>query len=277
MPGPAIRDLFEAVESLPPLPTVAMRVVQLCNDPRSNAADLVTVVSADPGLTARMLRTANSPVYRRLTEVTSIQQAIVAMGFSQARNLALTGALATAYPPEPAGSAFRMSLFWRHSLAVAFRASDLVRRSRAGDPASAFTAGVLNNIGRLVVYHHNRQALEEAVLAAHAEGVPLDDIEQRELGYDHAQAGGLLAIRWGLPGGICAAISRHHQGPPGSLANAVADADAFCTAHGIGPGYVISGAVDGCEHEADFATLVARVDTLMAAITGAHDHIVRAA
>lgn len=259
-------DLVAAIDALPPLPGVAARVVRLCNDPRASAADLVTVVSADPGLTARLLRAANSSVYRRLGDVTSIQRAVMLIGFTQARNIALTGALAATFAPESARSRFRLSLFWRHSLAVAFRASDLARGNRQPDPAAAFTAGLLGNVGRLVIYNRHRSALERAVRLARSANCPIEAIERDLLGYDHAEAGGLLATNWGLPGEIAAAIACHHAPEAGSLASFVADAEAFCARNGLLAGYDAEAASADSPPDPEFSGLLSRVDTLMAAI-----------
>src|SRR5690606_41794545 len=86
-------EIARAVAARPPLRAVALRVVEVAQDPGSSAADLATVVSADPGLSAAVLRAANSAAYRRLSEVTSVRQALVVLGFEQARNIAVSSAI----------------------------------------------------------------------------------------------------------------------------------------------------------------------------------------
>lgn len=279
MPRPAhangsalARDrILEAVNALPPLPAVALRVMQVAQDPKSSAAQLALVVSADPALSARMLRVANSAAYRRSREVTSVQEALVVLGFVQARNIAISTAITGAYPADTLHVLFRIDAFWRHSLAVAFRASDLAGRTRRLDVPSAFTAGVLHNIGRMAMFHADPAGLDQAIAEAIRSGRSIEEVEREQLGYDHAELGGLLAEKWKLPADICAAIGQHHQeageGQP-TLASVVAEADRFCVSHGILPGYVVPGAPGVVVvPDGEVAQVLKQVDTLMASIT----------
>jgi len=232
-------QIVAAVESLPPLPAVAFRVVATAQDPKTSAKDLALVVSSDPGLTAKLLRIVNSAAFGRRRHVTSIQEALVLLGFIQARNIAVASAIAGTYPPDPGNALFRISSFWRHSLAVAFKASEAAARTRV-DPPTAFTTGVIHNIGRLAIFNADPAGLDQAVVRAITEDVPLETIEHEALGYDHAEIGGLLAAKWGLPEEIQEAIAGHHSTPNATpLTRLVADADRLCVDHGILPGYVV--------------------------------------
>jgi putative nucleotidyltransferase with HDIG domain len=227
-----------AMDSLPPLPAIALRVVQVVQNPDSSAADLATVVSADPGLSAQFLRVANSAAYRRSREVSSVKDALVLMGFSQARNLAIGGAIATAFPPDALHALFRIETFWRHSLAVAFQAGRIAERTKSVDVATAFTAGVLHDIGRLAMFHADPSGLDQAVAQHLKREEALEDVELAVLGYDHSAVGGRLAARWGLPEDVSEAISRHHEPDldPSTLPGVISAADQFCIAAGFHSG-----------------------------------------
>lgn len=227
-----------AMDSLPPLPAIALRVVQVVQDPDSSAADLATVVSADPGLSAQFLRVANSAAYRRSREVSSVRDALVLMGFSQARNLAIGGAIATAFPPDALHALFRIETFWRHSLAVAFQAGRIAQRNSTVDVATAFTAGVLHDIGRLAMFHADPSALDQAVAKHIAGEGGLEEIELSVLGYRHSEVGGRLAARWGLPEDVTEAIINHHDEDldPKTLSGIISTADKFCMAAGFHSG-----------------------------------------
>ena len=239
-----------AMDSLPPLPAIALRVVQVVQDPNSSAGELATVVSADPGLSAQFLRVANSAAYRRSNEVSSVKEALVLIGFSQARNLAIGGAIATAFPPDALHALFRIETFWRHSLAVAFQAGRIAQKLSSVDVATAFTSGVLHDIGRLAMFHADPSGLDQAVAKHLAGEGTLEEIELEVLGYSHGQVGGRLAGRWGLPEDVTEAITLHHEADldPKTLPGVIATADQFCMAAGFH---------SGVEHPAPLGTQLA--------------------
>ena len=269
---PIAGDITRALDALPPLPAVAMKVMQVAQDPKSSATDLAMVVSADPGLSARILRVVNSAAYRRAKEVTSVQQALVVLGFVQARNIAISSAITSAYTPDSLNALFRISAFWRHSLAVGFRSADIAARGRRLDVPSAFTAGILHNMGRLAMFYADPAGVDQAVALAIGQDRALDEVERELLGYDHAELGGLLAEKWKLPLEIREAVAQHHThgATESSLAAVVAAADEFCVAQGIFPGYVIppSEAREVVLPD-EVSRLLRQVDTLMELVAGA--------
>lgn len=265
-------DVAAAVEALPPLPAVALRVMQVAQDPKASASDLAMVVSSDPGLSGRILRVVNSAAYRRSREVTSVQEALVTIGFVQARNMAVSGAIAGAYAPDALNALFRIDRFWEHSIAVAFRAAQLASAAPGIDVPSAFTAGILHNMGRLALYYADPAAMDQAVARALGEGRPLDDVEAEILGVDHAEVGARLAQKWNLPGAIREAVALHHSPAPRSdtLAGCVALADRYVCENGLLPGYVVPPEV-GHQWPAPqpaFAELLRQVGALMELVTG---------
>jgi putative nucleotidyltransferase with HDIG domain len=264
-------DVLEAVEALPPLPAVALRVMEVAQNPKSSASDLALVVSSDPGLSGRLLRVVNSAAYRRAREITSVQEALVTVGFVQARNMAISGAIAGAYAPDALNVLFRIDVFWRHSIAVAFKAAELAGRGRRLDVPSAFTAGILHNMGRLAMFYADPAGLDQAVAEAMQRDVTLEEVEQELLGFDHAEIGGRLATRWNLPEPIRTAIAHHHEEVEGeaSLAGCVAAADRYVCANGLLPGYVVPPKPGETRAVAqDYAHLAKQVDALMELVTG---------
>ncbi len=270
-PGDASRGPLSAVDALPPLPAVALRVMQVAQDPKSSASDLAIVISSDPGLSARILKIVNSAAYRRSREITSVQEALVMLGFVQARNVAISGAIAGAYAPDAGNALFRIETFWRHSIAVAFKASELAGKSRRLDVPSAFTAGILHNMGRLAMFYYDAAGLDQAVAEAIRRDLPLESIEYELLGFDHTDIGGKLAEKWHLPEDIAEAI-RHHHGDHGAevtLRGVVSAADAFCVENGVLPGYVIPGPLgQRGDPGDDFLRLMKQVEALMQLVTG---------
>ena len=265
------QKILAAIDALPPLPAVAIRVMEVAQDPKSSASDLALVVSLDPGLSGRLLRVVNSAAYRRSREITSVQEALVTLGFVQARNMAISGAIAGAYSPDALNALFRIEVFWRHSIAVAFKAAEFAGKSRRLDVPSAFTAGILHNMGRLAMYYADPAGLDQAIAEAMARGVLLEDVESELLGADHAEVGGILARRWKLPADIQDAVARHHTAPGDevSLAGVVASASRFIAANGLLPGYIVP---PEAGHDPvvspEFAQLSRQVDSLMELVKG---------
>ena len=264
-------DILSAIEALPPLPAVALRVMEVAQNPKSSASDLALVVSSDPGLSGRLLRVVNSAAYRRSREITSVQEALVTIGFVQARNMAISGAIAGAYAPDALNALFRIEVFWRHSIAVAFKAAELAGKSRRLDVPSAFTAGILHNMGRLAMFYADAAALDQAIAACLARSESIESLEVEILGFDHAVVGGLLAKRWNLPADIQDAVARHHIADPAeiSLAGVICAADQFATANGLLPGYVVPPAYGEVPLPApEFLQLSKQVDSLMELVKG---------
>lgn len=261
-------EVARALTALPPLPSIALRVMQVAQDPKSSAAELALVVSADPGLTATVLRVANSAAYRRAQPVTSIQQALVLLGFMQARNIAISSSITGSYAPDAANALFRIDAFWRHSLAVALRASEEAGRSGRIDAPTAFTAGIVHNMGRLAMFYADPAGLDQAVAEAMRTGVPLEQAELEMLGYDHAEMGQQLGQKWKLPEAVCEAVGSHHTvSGPTTLGGLIAASDAYCCEHGVLPGYVIPG-LRKPGQDAVFERLIRQVDGLMETIIG---------
>jgi putative nucleotidyltransferase with HDIG domain len=245
--------------------------MEVAQNPKSSASDLALVVSSDPGLSGRLLRVVNSAAYRRSREITSVQEALVTLGFVQARNMAISGAIAGAYAPDALNALFRIEVFWRHAIAVAFKASELAGKSRRLDVPSAFTAGILHNMGRLAMYYADAAGLDQAIADAMGRGLTLEEVEPEVLGYDHAEVGGLLAQRWKLPADIQDAVRRHHSAPPDelTLAGVVSGADQFVVGNGLLPGYVVPPRLGERPMPApEFHQLSRQVDSLMELVKG---------
>ena len=262
-------EIARTLEALPPLPAIALRVMEIAQDPKSSAKDIAPLISADPGLTAAMLRVANSAAYRRSRDVTSVQEALVALGFVQARNIAMSTAITGAYAPSAANALFRIEAFWRHSIAVGLQASKLAAKARGVDPASAFTAGILHNIGRLAMFYANPAGLDQTVAEVMRRGVTIEFAERVLMSYDHAELGAVLGEKWRLPAEIVEAIRNHHGGPwdEPSIGSIIAEADRYCVAHGILPGYIIPRSVKS-EPDQEFDRLRAEVGSLMELVNG---------
>lgn len=207
-----VAELVQGVSGLVTLPDVFIRINQLVDDPNSNVADIARVVSQDPSFTVRLLRVANSPFYGFSSTIDNVSRAVLVIGTSQMRNLALSMSVARTFDGLP-NNLVTMDNFWHHSLYCALTARVLARRARKCDPEAAFTAGLLHDIGELIIFNRLPEQAKEALLLVldQVDDLPVYLAERQILGFDHAQVGGELARQWRLPPLLEECIAFHHS------------------------------------------------------------------
>lgn len=202
------QQIVESVRDLPSMPAVVMELLSSIDNEEIDIVVLAKKVSYDQALTARTLRLANSSSYGLQIKVTTIQQAITYLGFQTTRNL-ITAAAVTGCFPSGLCPGFNDKAFWRHSIATAACARSLARRMRFNQDV-AFTAGLLHDIGRLVLVTADPKAYGD-VIARHArEDSEWEEAERAVLGVDHVEAGAALAQHWNFSDTIRQAITYHH-------------------------------------------------------------------
>lgn len=207
-----IADLVKNVGELVSLPDVFIRINQMVEDPDSSIDDIVKVISQDPSFTARLLRIANSPFYGFSSTIETVSRAVTLIGTSHVRNLALSTSVARAFEGLPNGLV-SMDNFWHHSLYCALIARILSRMSGEGNQEAMFTAGLLHDIGELVIFNRLPEQAKEALLLVLDSGdsLPVFEAERKTIGFDHAQVGGELARQWNLPPLLEESIACHHD------------------------------------------------------------------
>lgn len=202
-------DVVRNLDDLPSLPAVVMELLNSIDQDDVDISVLAKKVSHDQALTAKTLRLANSPLYGLQVKVTTIQQAITYLGFQTTRNLitaaAVTGCFAEGHCPG-----FDHKAFWRHSIATAACAKVLARQMRFNQDY-AFTAGLLHDIGRLVLVScfPNQYSITLAYREEH--DCYLLEAERKVLGVDHVDAGMALAEHWNFSDTMRLAIGGHHD------------------------------------------------------------------
>lgn len=229
--------ILDSVSSLPPLPAAVQRLLSLAKQIDADFQEIALVIEADQTLTARTLRAANSALYGVSRRVQTVRQATVLLGRETILNLAIgasvlgmQNSLSGAWPGDPAA-------FWRHSIAVASVARDLARHLRLADPEEAFVAGLLHDIGKLILLGHFGERYLQVLKAAQYGAKPLFRLEREVLGTDHAAVGQALCVHWNIPSTLAQAIAEHHSDGPaatGSTADVVRDANDLVKAVGLG-------------------------------------------
>lgn len=201
-------QLAAGVQDLPSLPAVVMELLSSIEQDDIDISVLAKKVSYDQALTAKTLRLANSSSFGLQVKVTTIQQAITFLGFQTTRNL-ITAAAITGCFPSGRCPGFHDKAFWRHSIATAACARALARRMRFNQDI-AFTAGLLHDIGRLVLVSAQPEAYAAVVRWRAQHDGDWQAAEQAVLGIDHVDAGVALADHWNFSSTMRQAIAYHH-------------------------------------------------------------------
>lgn len=197
-------------ENLPVLPQVASAVLKLADDPNASAKNLEKLIERDPALAAKTLRVANSSYYG-LSNISTIARAISILGLNTIRSLVISVSYQQMIGGRISAKNFDKVEFWSHSLAVATAARILGKMQRPDKAEELYIAGMMHDVGWLVLDRFDPLDLEEAIRVSNTEIVPMHVSEQRLLGFDHGVVGGLLAEKWGLPASLNSAISHHHN------------------------------------------------------------------
>jgi len=204
----APEQLVEGLHDLPSPPAVVLDLLGTLEDDDIDISVLAKKVSLDPVLTAKTLRLANASFFGLQVKVTTIQQAITFLGFQTMRNL-ITAAAVTGCFPTGRCPNFNDKAFWRHASANAVCARALARRMRFNQDV-AFTAGLLHDLGQLVLACRHPDAYSAVLAWRRQHDCPLIEAERAVLGGDHVDAGVALAKHWHFSDVMRQAIARHH-------------------------------------------------------------------
>jgi putative nucleotidyltransferase with HDIG domain len=266
-------DIMADVNRLESLPNVVLKALELINDPRSTPQQLAAALSLDQGLTTRVLALASSAFFGVGRRSLSLRESLVRVGFNAVRSLVITAAVAPALDRPLPGYVLDRGQLWRHSVACGLCARNVAAMVGYRDREEAYIAGLLHDIGKLIIDRHLRGEFAQVFAMAEQQRIPFIEAERMIIGFDHAQIGEIVLEKWQLPAGLSEAVGKHHaplQSSGTSLLPAIIHvADAITLMLGIGVGG------DGLYYAADYEVVrqlgldVPRIETLMAQLTEA--------
>lgn len=191
-----LAEFFETAK-LPIMTEVAHSLVRTLNDPDASAAQIETIISKDPVLTANLLRMANSAQFGLSRQVLSLDHAITMLGMSRIRSLALSTSISTAFPAIPG---LDRKSFWKYCMVCAGYAQWLA--GGAGlDPQQAWLSGMMMRLGELLIGQRSPDSLVE-IESPPAHSLARWEREHRLLGFDEVQVTAVLARHWNFPEAI---------------------------------------------------------------------------
>ena len=210
-PFEKVKVLIKKVDKLLALPFTVIKIIKLCNDPSSNPRDIERPIKSDPAVAAMIIKRANSAFYGGMGPVKSMQRAIVRLGMRSTRNIAASFSVLKLFPKEDKNLGFNRTWFWMHSLTTGICAQLLAAELKIKHPEDAFIAGLLHDIGKMVLDDFMNDEYYQALQKANTEGIPIRNAEMSIFDVSHAYIGSKVAKTWEFPPIIIEAIERHHH------------------------------------------------------------------
>ncbi|NCC23772.1 MAG: HDOD domain-containing protein [Deltaproteobacteria bacterium] len=199
------------VQSILPFSPVLIRdlFILTAEDSLGSLADVARAVNRDPGLSAAILKTANSAYYGLQSQISTLDRAVSILGMKEIRTMVLFVALRSVNKRIDPND-FDLESFWRHGFAVALTARTVANVLEHRDPSIIYTAGLLHDMGKLFTVLLRPDHWRAINVLAVKDGVPLLEAEEAHWGIDHALIGALALRSWNLPDEITEPISWHH-------------------------------------------------------------------
>lgn len=205
--------LKNEIRHLPLVPSVAIKLLKLTNDDRTKVGDLSKVIETEPILAAKVLRNVNSAAYYLPNKITSIKRAVNILGFSSVRRTALDLLFYNKLIKHRAKQKFNALFFWQHCLFVASLSRAIAHALQHPDPDLVYTAGLLHDIGKVVLETYGRLSYSDFMAAIENSTSSLIEEEQHFFGISHSEIGHLFCLEWQLPLAITAVVAAHHCPP----------------------------------------------------------------
>ena len=206
-----LEKIIARIDDLPTLPRTVLKITELVNDPKSSAKDIARIITDDQVLTARLLKLVNSSFYGFPQRISTVNTAIVLLGFDAIRSLLLTTSVFDLFAGRSKKSRQDQEKFWDHSLGCAVGAKVIGSYLRHDKIEELFVAGLLHDIGKIVEMLYLPTEFARVMAAANQQNILMQTAEEKVLGYDHAEIGKLLAVKWNLPTKLEQIIANHHQ------------------------------------------------------------------
>jgi len=203
--------LIKNMGELPTLPSVFFTVSKMLSDPRTSAVDVGNIVSNDQVIASKILKIANSAFYGLAGKVSTVSHAIAVLGFSSTKNIVITTSVLSALSPAIPIKGFNLAAFWKHSASVGAIARLTAREVCPQKQEEAFVAGLLHDIGKLILAICDVEDFAKCVNHAISKKCLFLEAEQELLGVDHTDIAALVNEKWRLPAEFADVLTNHHK------------------------------------------------------------------
>ena len=205
-----LNQILSKVKAFPTMPEAGARMLNLLEEPDTEISEIEEILRYDPGLTANILKLANSAYFGIPSKIGSLKQAVVVLGFKRLVQLVVASCVSAVMDKSVPGYDLPPGDLWRHSIAVSIAAEALVKDKKKKASRDVFTPALLHDVGKLVLGTFVKEELE-AIQSIAAKGVPFVVAENMILGTDHAEIGAQILTHWNFPKEVIHAVRWHHD------------------------------------------------------------------
>lgn len=204
-----IESILSGVHNLPSVPVIMMEVSKIIEEPGASASKLGKVISKDQGLVTKILSVANSPLYGIPRRVSTIDFAIVILGFNHIKNIVIALSMMEAFK-DVNGPKFDHKKYWAHSFMVATAAKKIADDLGYRTSGEVFTAGLLHDLGIPIIYKYFNKGYNEIIRLVEETGRSFFSLEEEVIGINHMEIAKFLIDKWNLPVNLGESIQYHH-------------------------------------------------------------------
>lgn len=230
--------LIENADSLPTIPVIAIKVMELSEREDSSIDEISKLVASDASISASVMKMSNSPFYGCSRKIETLPHAIMTLGLSTLKSLVIAAATKKVY--QPYGLTEKM--LWEHSIGAGLAARIIAKETATVRGDEAFICGLFHDIGKNIMNFLDNKKFNSVMEFYYNDGIPFADAENRVYSYTHSEVGALVLNKWNFPDAIINTVSNHHNldfSIAGDeygikLTCVVALSDMFCHKAGIG-------------------------------------------
>lgn len=243
----SLEKLIDRSGKLGSLPAIVYKVFEVMDDPKSTATNIGKVINDDPALTARLLKLVNSPFYGFTAKIDTVYRAVALIGHKELRSVVVAASAINVFDGIPS-ELVSMKDFWKRSLSTAVTARVLAAFRRESQIERFFIAGLLHDIGSLLLYLKMPEEMSQALQLQKTDRLELAKAEVEIMGFDHTEVGGGLLKKWNLPAQICGSV-RYQLQPELAPEKEQSSAWLICLASQIVDRYFTKSVLDGGQEE----------------------------
>ncbi len=205
---------LDGIKDIPTLPTIVFELNKLLRDPDTSIKTVCDTIEKDQAITLKILKLVNSAFYGFKSKISDLRNAVALLGYNAVRNAIVSLSVINAFPKCVTLMDFDISLFWKHSLAVAVTSKNIAQLSKKESPDNCFVGGLLHDTGKVIMAQYFPELFEVVWSTLQDNQITFYESEKKALPIDHTKVGAYLATKWQLPQGLVDAIRWHHEFQP---------------------------------------------------------------